>query len=104
MVQDSPSRPQAPRSERETASAAVPRWKKKLLEAVKEQRRDRTFSETVEHAFDLMLFLYGLGEPPVSYKGQHPLNNGGHELHGSNVGESASASLPASTHENGAGS
>jgi hypothetical protein len=40
---------------RETVSAAVPVWKKRLLEAVQAQRGDRFISVTLEHAIDQLL-------------------------------------------------
>lgn len=45
--------------QRETVSAAIPRWKKRSLEAVQEARGDRFISETVEHALNCLLREHG---------------------------------------------
>lgn len=41
--------------QRETVSAAIPTWKKRLVEAVQAKRGDRFISATVEHAIDSLL-------------------------------------------------
>lgn len=45
--------------QRETVSAAIPTWKKRLVEAVQHQRGDRFISATVEHALDELLREHG---------------------------------------------
>ena len=45
---------------RETVSAALPAWKKRLVEAVQMKRGDRFISATVEHALDNLLREHGL--------------------------------------------
>jgi hypothetical protein len=40
---------------RETISAAIPTWKKRLVESVQERRGDRFISTTLEHALDQLL-------------------------------------------------
>jgi hypothetical protein len=46
--------------QRETVSAAIPTWKKRLIEAVQAKRGDRFISTTVEHALDEMLRAHRL--------------------------------------------
>lgn len=46
--------------QRETVSAAIPTWKKRMVEAVQHQRGDRFISATVEHALDELLRAHGL--------------------------------------------
>jgi hypothetical protein len=45
--------------QRETVSAAIPTWKKRLVEAVQAKRGDRFVSATVEHALDELLREHG---------------------------------------------
>lgn len=45
--------------QREVISAALPAWKKRLVEAVQHQRGDRFISATVEHALDELLREHG---------------------------------------------
>lgn len=45
--------------QRETVSAAIPKWKKRSLEAVQATRGDRFISETVEYALDCVLREHG---------------------------------------------
>jgi hypothetical protein len=45
---------------KETVSASIPKWKKRLLEAVQHQRGDRFISATLEHAVDELLRAHGL--------------------------------------------
>lgn len=44
---------------RETVSAAIPAWKKRLVEAVRDERGDRFTSATVEFALDELLRQHG---------------------------------------------
>lgn len=53
------NRSKPPRSDRETISAAIPVWKKTMVEAVRDMRQDPTTSATVEHALDELLRAYG---------------------------------------------
>ena len=48
-----------PTPQRETVSAAVPAWKKRLIEAVRDERGDRFTSATVEVALDDLLRKHG---------------------------------------------
>lgn len=60
-----PTPRKTPRSQRETISAAVPRWKKSQVEAIRDQRRDRSTSATVEYALDLLRGQYGYPDQPT---------------------------------------